>query len=469
MRRPAWLLVRPLVRLLGADSAGPLVCFGTLLAACTSSGGGADAGVSPWPRELPPSSVMGQSTAGLRAARGIVHLHSPYSHDACDGKPRPGGVPDETCLGHLRDALCATRMDFAALTDHDDSMADEPWGPALFLYRPGDELLFAPDGTPYANRIACGNGHSVLLTVGGENALMPLMLDRHPDGDAAARHAAYDSDGPSAVTVFRALGGLAWIAHTESKALDHLRALGLDGLEIFNLHAAIDPDIREEHLGLPGETVASDIVKFADRTPEGPEPDLAVLPFLVEQEVSVARWQALLFEGQRIAATAGTDAHENSFPLEMRDGERGDSYRRMLRWFSNVVLVDDPADPAQIEAALDAGRAFVAFEILGTPVGFDFRIEEGAMVAQTPAVFGVDAALPAPEIRTRILRIAQGGNAEEVAAGVGSVVYPAPLPGVYRAEVRIRPRHLSPYLGGLGPELAEREYVWIYSNALWIE
>src|SRR5688572_2975990 len=88
-----------------------------------------------WDRSLPASEVMG-TRRGLEPARGIVHLHSPYSHDACDGEPRAmDGTVDETCLEDLRRALCDTTMDFAALTDHDATMADEPWDERLFLAR----------------------------------------------------------------------------------------------------------------------------------------------------------------------------------------------------------------------------------------------------------------------------------------------------------------------------------------------
>ena len=55
--------------------------------------------------------------------------------------------------------------------------------------------------------------------------------------------------------------------------------------------------------------------------------------------------------------TAGTDAHQNVLPILLRDGERGDSYRRMLRWFSNMVLVESgEPTPATAQAALEAGR-----------------------------------------------------------------------------------------------------------------
>ena len=86
-------------------------------------------------------------------ARGIVHLHSPYSHDACDGMPRSAtGVPNEPCLEHLRAALCTARIDYAALTDHDDSMADEDYL-ALFHTRPGDAAVLDSSGAQIASRI----------------------------------------------------------------------------------------------------------------------------------------------------------------------------------------------------------------------------------------------------------------------------------------------------------------------------
>src|SRR4029079_14923524 len=94
-----------------------------LFADCGSSQGKPPA----WSKTLPEATVMG-SWRGLVPARGIVHLHSPYSHDACDNKPRdplPLGTPNEPCLNDLRAALCAEKIDFAALTDHGTSMADE--------------------------------------------------------------------------------------------------------------------------------------------------------------------------------------------------------------------------------------------------------------------------------------------------------------------------------------------------------
>src|SRR6476659_244901 len=95
---------------------GLLLCG--LLAACGASM--PTTKLPEWQKSLPPASVIATGSArGFTTARGIVHLHSPYSHDACDGMPRDAaGTPNEPCLQHLRAALCTDKIDFAALTDH---------------------------------------------------------------------------------------------------------------------------------------------------------------------------------------------------------------------------------------------------------------------------------------------------------------------------------------------------------------
>lgn len=425
-----------------------------------------------WDKTLPPSSALG-GWAGLSPARGIVHLHSPYSHDACDGMPRPGGTPNEACLQSLRAALCTTRIDFAALTDHDDSMADEEFT-ALFHSRAGDEAVLGAGGTQIASRITCENGHEVLVTVGSENDLMPVMLDRHVTGTVQERHALYNGTDATAIAAMRDAGAKLWIPHTESRSVDHMLAVAPDGIEVYQLHANIDPDIREEFLGLPGFAAISAAVEFADTNEGGPEPDLTLLSFLSPNTPALTKWDALLAAGRKVAGTAGSDAHENALPVILADGERGDSYRRTFRWFSNVVLVSDPRDIVQIEAALAAGKLFTVFELMGTPEGFAVVAGAGTLgdtvavgttltVAQ-PVVRGLDPSLPAPEIRTTVVRVDATGRTELPGAEVL-----LDRPGAYRVEVSIVPRHLGPYLRDLGPAFAEQELPWIYTSPIYVQ
>jgi hypothetical protein len=389
---------------------------------------------------------------------------------------------DEACLADLREALCVTRMDYAALTDHDTTMADEPWGPELFLERGVDEPVMA-GADLVSSRLVCDDGRRVLVSVGGENDLMPIMLDRHPEGDVPTRHAIYNAIDAAAVAAYRASGGLAWIAHSESKDLQLLRDLGLDGMEVYNLHAAVDPNIRPDYLGLDAGGGITAVLEFAGMHDDDPEPDLGVLPLLFENTPSVEKWHSLLGEGRRMAVTAGTDAHQNVLNVSFRDGERGDSYRRMIRWLNNVALVADREDAAGIEAAFAAGRLFVLFEILGTPEGFDARLvttggdlelggetpaaEAVSIEVTTPTVHGLDPRLPAPEIRTVIRRVDAGG-VTEVGGGTGQVSAAATTPGAYLVEVRIVPHHHAPYLRSLGPAYSEAEYVWIQASPFYV-
>src|SRR5690349_9506174 len=118
-------------------------CF-LVVSALAACGGPTTPKLPDWDKTLPPANVMG-TWRGLHPARGIIHLHSPYSHDACDGMPQPGGAPNEPCLDHLRKALCTTQIDYAALTDHDDSMADREWT-ELFNMRGNDQKVMNAAG-----------------------------------------------------------------------------------------------------------------------------------------------------------------------------------------------------------------------------------------------------------------------------------------------------------------------------------
>jgi hypothetical protein len=298
--------------------------------------------------------------------------------------------------------------------------------------------------------------------------------------DMMALEDAYDADGPAAVAAFRAAGALVFVPHTESRELDYLRGLGMDGVEIFNTHATVAPDIRTEYLGLPSDFLG-DLLLFTRGG--GPPPDLAFIAFFAENTPSVQKWDELLSEGQRIMGIAGNDAHENALPQILPDGERADSFRRMMRWSSNVILVNERS-LAGVREALLAARGYVAFEAFGTPIGFDFHAEEpdgttaeaGGAIATGATLTVTRPSLPAghpqdppPLVRLRILRAAPGG-AVEVAAGEGeTLTHVATDPGAYRAEARITPEHFRPYLSARLAERLLREQPWVYSNAIHVQ
>jgi hypothetical protein len=436
-----------------------------------------------WPHDLAPTTEL-PTVRGLSVARSIIHLHSPLSHDACDGKGWvDGALADPECLAHLRDAVCRLHLDVANLTDHSSHINEVAFPDALWIdSAAGDEPLME-GGAVVAARWACADGHRVIITAGSENDLMPIALERHPidSTDPVMLEAAYDADGPDAVASFRAAGGLVFIPHTEQRPLDYLRTIGVDGIEIFNIHAAVDPRIRSEHLGLPGSDHLVDLLAFTDRR-NRLEPDLAFVSFFLENRNHLDKWDALLAEGIDVSGVIGTDAHENTFTALMPDGERGDSYRRLMRWFTNHVLVADRTREAYLEG-LAARRTAVVVEGWGTPVGFDYvatatdgtmPIEMGGtaplgheLTVTLPTLAADYPAEPPPEIRARILRSTATGGMVVAEGATPELTFTPTEAGAYRAEIRITPHHTTPYLRHFEREATDQ--IWIYANAIRIE
>ncbi|HUP20281.1 MAG TPA: hypothetical protein VM778_10060 [Gemmatimonadota bacterium] len=478
-----------------APLAGPalLAAVALALAACGPARGGAD-GVPAWPDTLPGAASFG-APRGFTPARAILHLHSFWSHDACDGEPfdPETGEPDLECHARLRAALCAANVDVAYVTDHDRHVWRARSMEEALYHRPGDVLVPAEaGGPPVANRIACaGDGGGVLLRAGSEALLMTIGLDSLPAvADSIARRDWFRRIGPDAPERFRAHGAVVLFPHPEDASLAEIAALGPDLIEVYNPHANFAPKHRESQ-GLSRLGAIFGLLPFYTRTTPA-HPDLALLAIFHANRSAIDRWDALLAAGRRVYGYGASDAHENALPWPMSDGLRGDAYARMIPWVTNALLVpdgDEAARVAALEDAVRAGRFYVTIEAWGTPSGFDFHLETpdggvemgGAasfapgqrLVVEPPRVvlggFAVDtvAALEPPEVRLRLIRIAPGGGREIVAEGPRPMVHPVDAPGAYRVEVAVVPRHLAPYLGGHAGKYL-REVVWIYSNPIFV-
>ena len=386
--------------------------------------------------------------------RGIMHLHSPWSHDACDGEGIVDGLPNQPCLDDFRAALCDNALNFAFVTDHPSHMAEQPFEDLLWI-QDGDSPW--PDAdAPVANRIGCPDGHQVLLTPGIEDDLMPVALNQHGPGTEEERRESYSTSSPEAFELFEQLGGTTLVAHSEGRDIETLEALqdnGLAGMEAFNLHAMVDPDIRSEDLGLESLGWVSDVAPFLDAYTTL-VPDLIFLGFVQTQQISLDKWDRLSARGP-MTGMAGTDAHQNALPMLMADGERVDSYRRMERWFSNWLLADGDT-PDQLEAALQAGRNLVVFEAFGRPQNPDVHVrtdagevvEAGGSATDGTLVVSCDTlsadsprGLQTPEVHTTVFK-----NGTAWAEGCGE--HPLDGPGVYRVAVDITPWHLVDFLDG---------------------
>lgn len=429
-----------------------------LLAACTPDPVDSVPAVPvPWTHTRP--ALHEEAPGGGALRRAIIHLHSPLSHDACDDHE----MADEPCLADLRAGLCDAAIDYAFMTDHPSNAAYTAWTD-LFSPQDGDELV---DGV--ASRITCPDGKTVLWTAGIEDELMPVSLDRHVSEDGAENDRIYNNSDEEAFTQDIAAGAVVLQAHTEGKTLESLlerQTLGLSGVELFNLHAMVDPTKREEDLGLEALSYLTAAGPFINAA-SAAEPDLVFLAFYEEQTVSIARWDALNAVAPTFA-TGGTDAHENALPMQMTDGERVDSYRRMMSWFSNYLVVDEDS-PAGAEAALRARKSFVVFDVLGVPTGFDVSygderwsgsdVPVGSDLSVTCPTLAADSPTDttAPTITAAVYK-----DGKPWKTGCGS--WTITEPGVYRVRVDIVPEHLRAALSDQADTLIHA-YPWVYSQA----
>jgi len=395
--------------------------------------------------------------------RVITHLHSPWSHDACDGMGIIDGEVNQPCLDDFRRGLCDAGIDTAFITDHPSYGAFQTFDD-LFHPQPGDER----DGAIAI--LTCGDGRQVRLQPGFEDELMPVGLDEHVPGTPEERDDLLNRFDDEALQTMVDAGAKVFQAHTESRELpllERLQDAGLTGVEIFNLHAMFAPNIRPEYLGLDALGWVEDIAPFTSPDSTG-EPDLFVLGVLQNQPPSLAKFDALLARGPMVGII-GTDAHQNVLPLDLRDGERADSYRRMLRWMANTVL---PEPGESVEDALAAGHSFVAFEILGTPDGFSFTASDGTGMGGETTDTTLEIVCPTlhpesprgpeePELDVRL--ISQG---VVVAEGCGTHIVDSA--GAYRVEIDITPTHLTRFLGD-DPQPWLRPFPWILSNAIYVQ
>lgn len=432
---------------------------------------------------------------GLLDRRGLVHAHSVHSHDACDDNPKDAqGNYDVTCDRDFREGLCRARHDFVFLTDHPATFTEVEY-PDTLLYRPdwGDALL-EDAGNPVANWAGCegfdvglsGDAPFVpaLLMAGTESsAVMPVGLPAHVGATPAERDANYNSATPEAITTLRDAGAVVLVAHTEGWTAQELVDLPLQGFEMYNVHANLFANIA---------AVGQLMIDLGSN--DGvPHPDLVLFALMSEEADYLDTWAAVLANDVERVTTIGTDCHRNTFPQLLADGQRIDSYERMMKWFGNHLLIEPDARGEwgldQARDALASGRLYGVFEFLGHPEGFAYLAEQNAdthemgsvlSLAQgsvslrvvAPVVMARDPATPAPDVQLRLLRADPAGW-QEVALVEGSegrladLVHEVAEPGAYRAEVRLRAHHLAGQLGK-HEALLDEAAIWIYANPIYV-
>ncbi len=428
-----------------------------------------------WQKTMPPVSFVMENYK-----RTIIHIHSVYSHDACDKKPFVDGKPNETCFQDQQRSFCELNTDIVFLTEHAAHMGEYPFEDIWHL-QPNDSSIFE-NGERVGIVRTCADGHQVHIFLGAENKLMPVGLVRHPEAlPATSLSDTYSSDDLEAVKRFREAGALVGMAHTEgaNKSVDYLKNLGIDFLEIYNIHAEFLILLAQKnYFRILGRLFNLLAFTFYPAL----EPDLLFLSLQTENQAALDKWAGVALS-QHITGTAGTDAHQNVTHKKMFDGERFDSYRRIQRWFSNYLYAPDPTDRKAILKSIRDGRNLVVFEVYGMPKDFNFSIDLPQGVAQMGDM--VEASGPYT-VRMHMPKLIFNGEENtkaelegilfkatpkgwvEVARGTNAeLIYQGEGPGVYRAQVSIRPNHLQTYIPGMWH--LNRKHVWLYSNPIWIK
>ena len=470
---------------------------------------------------LVPPFPFGFESRGWTLLRGIVHLHSALSHDGCgpDGYEDYGG-PDPDCISELRAAPCISGIDFMFMTDHPGEAKYHTFEEGLqYRAAEGDEIIYDEQDRPYANRITCPEGslvESSLFYVGTEGTKhMPIgMAGPVP---MEVYETPYSDDIPleqaqAAVAIVHSLGGWVYAPHTEEPNIpvERIVELPLDGMEIYNVHTNL----------MQGLDDLENIFAIDKFMAEGPDPDLALLPFFAAVDKDVTKFDQAAAQ-IRIAHIAATDIHRNveipalcpggiegsmceafvddypnfanfmqtGGPFPLSDGDRMDSYERSFRWFSNYAVTAS-GDPADIREAIGMGRSYSAFDMFGQASGFDFFVVgDGEAIEMGTELAGVGEALayirtPTLEnppwrtaelfhfkgkVTTKLVRATLAGSEvllEEEGQGLLLEV-PLPGPGAYRVEISIVPYHLKEILIGV-EQFASKEYPYIYSNAIFL-
>lgn len=422
---------------------------------------------------------------GWELKRGVGHVHSIYSHDACDEEgflnedgeqDYHAGVPNQQCFDDLRKGLCDAEIDFAFLTDHNEAYPDFEY-PDVLLWSSGDSLVEV-GGEVTANYIQCPDRpDDVLLSAGIDVDLIGFGLKRHVADTPEERAAIYGLRNQTTVDAIRSVGGLSFGGYVQRWDEQEFYDTEFDAIEIYNPAFTLYDNLLD----------AIQLIGQMNLTPDdSPVAELGLYILFEEQTESLRRW-AVSIQDRRLPSFLGSNAHRNVLPEPLApDGERLDSYRRTFHWFSNYALMPAGSNPTMddYQDAVAAGRTFGAFDAMGTPSGFDYRAEAGGtvyemgaeidgqgevtLIVESPTVFGLGPRNEEPVITSRIVKATPEGTWEEVASAEGTLTYVPTEPGAYRAEVHMLPNHLRPCLGS-APDPLVVETLWVYGNPIYVD
>jgi hypothetical protein len=374
--------------------------------------------------------------------RANLHVHSGLSHDS---------------RGTLAEIVAAARATGTRVL--------------MFTEHPADHYDFFKDGHQ-------GTRDGVLLIPGAETKgflVYPTQSLRGQEGGSSQEFA----------DLVRGRGGLLFLSHLEERMDWEVR--GLTGVEIYNTHA----DFKDEKELLAALRNPLWIVQTAGLFRKYPQEAFSAL--LDYPADYLQRWDQLCAQAPH-TGVAANDSHQNvGLVVRLLEGNRArledalgkkvidldvasvpalqalakdkqagdtlfrlqlDPYENSLRHVGTHLLLTELSEKAVWEA-LNAGRAFVAFDWLADATGFDFaavseghRAEMGSRLSlENNVTLRAQAPLP---VQWKLIR-----NGKVVSEPRGRALeFSVSEPGNYRVEAWL--------------EVAGEKTIWILSNPLYI-
>jgi hypothetical protein len=370
--------------------------------------------------------------AGYADYRGVLHVHSFLGgHSA--------GRFEEIVEGARANGLA-----FVVMSEHPSPHFDTR---ALTLRGTHGGVLFLPGGE------TSEDARDRLLTFG-------LNTPQQPDNSDAnsGRRATGGGQPPAAsplqsqIDRAKAEGQLVFVAHPETFTLWQ-SVQNFDGMEVYNLHADA-ANARPLTLFFDG--------LWSYRA----YPHLLWARFHEAPTENLRRWDELTASGRRVAAVAGNDAHANvGLSLQKLDGDpffqiRLDPYERSFRIVRTHALLprDQQLTEETLAAALAAGHAYVAFDVLCDATGFRLTASNGSeqkLMGDEIALGGGVRLRAATPVASRVVLLRDGRKVDEKEGTLAE--WGVTERGVYRVEC---------YLPQLPDPLSRKP--WIISNPVYV-
>ena len=374
--------------------------------------------------------------------RAVLHVHSKLSHDS-------RSEPDE-----IRQAARATGVKVVLFNEH-----------------PAPHYDFVTDGHR-------GLRDGVLFIPGAEFG----GLLAYPQDSIAGQEFPQPQLRVNAVNQAR---GLSFLCHLEERMDWELD--GLTGSEIYNVHA----DLKDESRLVKTLATPAGLLSLAVATRRYPQETYAALQDYPADYLR--RWDQLC-QKSKLTGVAGNDAHHNQavqatlmengelelvdalgkdlgsvspdklllirpFLIGLKTGETVtlmdlDPYERSFRYVSTHVFLSGQTEPA-VREALQAGRAYVAFDWIADPTGFNFQALQAGQLHEMGSElrWSEDLRLRAASTLPIRFRLLKDGQETDTQLG-RNYDFGVREPGIYRLELWVN--------------LPDGPRVWVLSNPIYV-